>query len=301
MKKDIDVLVIGSLNFDIIAKQERLPKIGETYVARQMIQSAGGKGANQAVQCSKLGLNTVMLGAIGEDSFGAYLRESLKRHNVNIERIIVSSNVSGLGLVTALENGEVFATISRGANYDVTEDTIRENLDLIKRSKVVCLQLEIPIPSVEMAIKYAKQNDCIVVLNGAPATKINVEVLPFVDYFILNEEEAAFYSDELEVTELNVKEVSQKVLKFGVGNLIITLGSKGSYLVNSQNFQFVNSEKVKAVDTTGAGDSYIGALIYGIVNEMPFAEMGIFATKVSAVTVQGIGAQSSMPFLNEIQ
>ncbi|MBF6977595.1 ribokinase [Aerococcaceae bacterium zg-BR22] len=301
MAKDIDVLVIGSLNFDIVSKQERLPMIGETYVAKEMIQSAGGKGANQAVQSSKLGLKTTMLGAVGNDAFGQSLKKSLIKYHVNVENLLITESTTGIGLVTALNDGEVYATISRGANFEVSPDIIENNEALFSRAKIVCLQLEIPLASVDSAIRLAKRNNCLVILNGAPATTIDNRLLHLIDYFIVNEEEAGFYSKIKNVSKKNVAKAAKKLYSMGVKNVIITLGSKGSYLFNSKNEEFIESIKVDAVDTTGAGDSYIGAFMYGLLQQFSLEDSCIFASKVSSKTVQGVGAQSSMPWLKDMK
>lgn len=298
--KSIDVLVVGSLNFDIIMKQQRLPNIGETYTVETVKTSPGGKGANQAVQCSKLGLKTAMLGKVGKDLFGQELLNSLHKYNVNTEHIEFADVSTGLGIVNSFPSGELIANIYQGANYEVDESYVMRNIDLFKKAKIVILQLEIPIIVVERLISIAKEFDCLVILNAAPSVEISIESLQLVDILVLNEVEASFYSG-CKVDDLTSAEQASKIINATTGKtVIITVGSKGSVILAGNEFEYFSPYPSNVVETTGAGDSYVGGIAYSNIHSFSIKEMGLFASKVSAKTIQNIGAQESMPFLNEI-
>ncbi len=299
--KNNSIIVIGSLNYDIILKQKRFPKIGETYTADSITFCNGGKGANQAVQASKLGADTIMIGCIGNDNFGTELIKGLEKYKVNINYIRKTDTNTGIGIVNALENGELTATISRGANYDLNIEDINKISDIIRNSKILILQLEIPIKVVEYAIDLASRNEVFVILNAAPASKIDDRVLSKVDCLVVNETEASFYlgieDGNFEFSEEDCKKLFSKIKKL----LIITLGKKGSIIYDGEIMNKIESHKVDAIETTGAGDSFVGAFAYKLLNGSSYLEAAKFSSMVSALTVTKIGAQDAMPTYNEIK
>ncbi|MBT2733528.1 ribokinase [Bacillus sp. ISL-7] len=295
------VTVVGSLNFDIIFKQKKLPAIGETYSADNISFCSGGKGANQAVQCAKLGLKTYLVGKIGEDYFGEVLKQNLSKYGVDTTYITTVPTNTGIGVVNSIEDGSLVATIAKGANYSLTQKDIDQAETIIANSKVVILQLEVPIEVVEYTIKKAKKYNCYVILNGAPASEISEEALKMVDCFVVNESEASYYAGK-EVSSYQEAEKACELLHAKVGqHLIITLGAEGSLIFNGTEKLFIPPNKVKVVETTGAGDSYIGAFAYGKINGMDLREAGNFASKVSSLTVLNIGGQDAMPTIDEVK
>ena len=208
MKENI-VTVIGSLNFDIIFKQQRLAQKGETIIADSSFFAGGGKGANQAVQCAKLGVTTYLVGALGKDAFGDYLVKQLVTYGVNTEYVQRTDENTGLGVVNSLLDGTLVATISNGANYTMSKNRIDEVESLLIRSKIVILQLEIPVDVVEHIIHRAAMHDCFIVLNAAPAVRISDEALAKVNCLVVNEPEASFYCDE-EIYDLGSAEKNAK-------------------------------------------------------------------------------------------
>jgi ribokinase len=294
------VTVVGSLNFDIIFKQKKLPAIGETYSADSISFCSGGKGANQAVQCAKLGLKTYMVGKIGNDYFGEVLKQNLTKYGVDTTCLTTVPTNTGIGVVNAIEDGSLVATIAKGANYSLTQTDIDHAENVIAESKVVILQLEVPIEVVEYTIKKAKKYNCYVILNGAPASEISDEALKLVDCFVVNESEASFYAGK-EVSSYQDAEKVCELLHAKVGqHLIITLGAEGSLIFNGTEKLYIPPNKVKVVETTGAGDSYIGAFAYGKISGMNLCEAGNFASKVSSLTVLNIGGQDAMPTIDEV-
>lgn len=295
------VCVIGSLNYDIIMKQKRLPIPGETYTADSISCSGGGKGANQAVQCAKLGLKTMLVGSVGSDIFGELLYAGLKRYGLDLSRIHESSRPTGMGIIHALEDGTVYASIITGANYDIMEQQIDEWDSIIKNSRMVILQMEIPIPVIEQIIRRAKGYGIYTILNAAPAKPINREVMAMTDCLIVNESEAAWYIGK-EINDFtDVCEHQEQLKQLNAGTVIVTLGAKGSAVLCSGQPVFIGAIKgINAIESTGAGDSYIGAFAYGIIHGMKEQEACRFAARVAAVTVTKIGTWDAMPYLNEL-
>jgi ribokinase len=294
------VAVIGSLNYDIVLKQERLPEIGETITVDGVDFCAGGKGANQAVQCAKLGLETYMIGSVGNDHFGTMLLNSLKKYKVKTDYIGLAHTNTGLGIVNSFPDGRLLSTISTGANYSLTVEDIERAEAIIKESQIVILQLEIPREVVEFSIKLAKKHHCYVIVNAAPSYNLSDDAMELIDCFVVNEAEASFYANQEISTIEGALQVCDSLFK-QIGNLlIITLGEKGSIIYDGKNTFCFSPEKVNVVETTGAGDSYIGAIAYGLLNGLSKDEMGKFASKVSSKTVTKIGGQDAMPHLEEV-
>ena len=295
------ICVIGSLNYDIIMKQKRMPFLGETYTADSITYSGGGKGANQAVQCAKLGIDTIMVGKVGRDSFGDTLVEKLRDYGVDCSCIGRSSSPTGVGVVHALEDGTVYASIITGANFDITAREIDGLDELVRNSRIIILQLEIPTNVVEHIIRKAKQYHVYTILNAAPAKELDREVLKLVDCLIVNETEASFYAG-VDITDGEmVRAHADRLSQLTEGTVIVTLGSKGSMLLGKEETVSIEPVKVEHVtESTGAGDSYIGAFAYGEYKGMTDRRACCFAARAASITVTKIGAQEAMPCLNEI-
>ncbi|WP_343208778.1 ribokinase [Anaerolentibacter hominis] len=295
------VTVIGSLNFDIIFKQKRLPVTGETFPADSVSFCSGGKGANQAVQCAKLGLPVYMAGRVGEDTFGDTLLAAMKKYGVDTANVRRSRSNTGIAGVNSLEDGTLHSTLAVGANMDVTCGEIDQLEPLILGSRILILQLEIPVPVVEYAIELAARSGVYVILNAAPARDISAEALKKVNCLVVNEAEASFYAGRtIESVEEAMQYGPELLARIGE-TLIITLGAQGAVLFNrngARHYPPVNTDIV--VETTGAGDSFVGGFAYGKYHGQPDEEACILAGKASAVTIRSIGAQDAMPELKEL-
>jgi len=296
------VVVAGSLNYDFILKAERLPQKGETMAARDVQFCSGGKGANQAVQCARLGLETYMAGAVGRDHMGDDLLESLERYHVDTRFVKKDRNSStGLGFVHALEDGGVFATIVRGANYTVSKGDIDLLRPLLRQAGMLLLQLEIPTDVVEYAVEAARECGCKVLLNAAPAAPLREEALSGCDLLVLNEVEAGFYTGQkLETPEDARRHMPAFAQRIGT-TCIVTLGKNGAVLCENGEISHYPAYDAVAVETTGAGDSFVGGVAYGVLSGLPLTEAMAFASCCSGVTITGVGAQPSMPALSEVQ
>ena len=295
------ITVIGSLNYDVILKIPRLPFKGETLTANGATFSAGGKGANQAVQAAKLKTPTYMVGCVGTDASADFLVNTAKEYGVNVDYIRKVPGSSGMGVINAVEDGSVYACIVRGANFEVTKEDVDNAMPILKESGVCILQNEIPVEIIAYAIDKAKEAGCTVVLNAAPAIELPEECLSKVDILVVNEVEAEFYChekiDSVEKAKIEIKKMAEKYNN----NIIFTLGKDGAVAYENGTIEFIPAMKVDAIETTGAGDSYIGAVNHSIIEGKSLIEACKFATKCSAITVCRMGAQPSMPTLEDVE
>ena len=295
------ITVIGSLNYDVILKIPRLPFKGETLTANGAAFSAGGKGANQAVQAAKLKTPTYMVGCVGTDASADFLVNTAKEYGVNVDYIRKVPGSSGMGVINAVEDGSVYACIVRGANFEVTKEDVDNAMPILKESGVCILQNEIPVEIIAYAIDKAKEAGCIVVLNAAPAIELPEECLSKVDILVVNEVEAEFYChekiDSVEKAKTEIKKMAEKYNN----NVIFTLGKDGAVAYENGTIEFIQAMKVDEIETTGAGDSYIGAVSHSIIEGKSLIEACKFATKCSAITVCRMGAQPSMPTLEDVE
>ena len=294
------ILVIGSMNYDIITKVPHMPERGETLPADSVSVRSGGKGANQAVQAAKLGKKVVMYGKVGTDAQGKYLLETISSYKVNVDNVEKAQEITGLGLVNALPDGSVFATIAHGANYEITPEDISRHEELFHDAEYLILQMEIPQKAIEKSIELAAKNGVKVVFNTAPAEKIEESYLEKCSLLIMNEVEAqAFCGFEIK----NAQDAESAALslnrKYKTG-IIITLGEKGSVICEEEKLTRLTPEKVEAVETTGAGDSYVGAVTSELMDGKSLIEACEFANRCSALTVMKVGAQDSMPTKEEV-
>lgn len=295
--KNKKVVVVGSLNYDLILTQERLPYKGETLYADDLMQGPGGKGANQAVQCANLGLETTLIGKVGSDRFGDALIGSMQSAGVNVDKI-KRKGQSGLGLVNVLYDGDYHSTILKGANYTMSIEDIENEKELLKSADYIILQQEIPQFINEYIIENFNENATLI-LNNAPARNIELETLQFLDYLVVNETEAEFMVNKKVNNIDQAFEAAQLLYSKIHTTVIITLGKSGVVLKDNENIFHVPSHEVKAIDTTGAGDSFIGGVVYGLSQEHSIKNVIQFANKVSSLTVKHKGGSESFPLLKD--
>lgn len=297
MKK---ILVIGSLNMDLVTMSERHPKLGETIIGKSFFQIPGGKGGNQAVAIAKLGGDVSMFGCVGKDSHGEILIEELKKNNVNIDCIKKGERNTGIAAIVVDENADNTIIVVPGANFEISIDDIDKNIELIKNADIVLLQLEIPIDVVEYILKKSKEYNKITILNPAPAEKLSIEIIKNVDYLVPNETELELLSEMPTDSQEEVLVAAKKLMDMGVKNLIVTMGKNGSIFIGEDKVVKVGIHKVKAVDPTAAGDSFIGGVIRMLAEGKKIEEAMEFGARVGAITVTKEGAQSSLPTWDEV-
>ena len=296
-----NICVIGSLNMDLVVNVDKMPKPGQTIIGSNFKEVPGGKGANQAVAMARLNGNVSMIGKVGEDGFGQTLINSLKNDKVDTTYIKTTKGATGVALITVDNNAQNSIVVSPGANFEVKEEDIDNNIEAIKNSDIVVLQLETPLNTIKYALKKSKELNKYTILNPAPALKLDDEIIKNVDLLTPNETELEIISGVSIETEEDIQKAAQIMIEKGVKELIVTLGSKGSLYINKEKSIFKKAYKVQAVDTTAAGDSYTAALAVALSKDKNIKEAMDFASKVGALSVLKEGAQSSLPTLEDVE
>lgn len=297
------VLVVGSLNMDMTVKVEKLPKLGETIFGKEYYESCGGKGANQAIAISKLGVETEMIGMVGDDSQGKILIENLNKYNIKNDGIFINDkDVTGRAIITVDENGDNNIIVIPGTNFKLTKEFIEKSIEKIKNNDIIVLQNEIPMETIEYTLGKAKEYGKMTILNPAPAKKLSSKIIEKIDYLVLNETEMEEIFD-LKYSDNNYFDNIIKLKKDkNLQNIILTLGDKGSVLFDKMNkITEIPAYKVKAIDTTAAGDSFLGGFIAKLCETKNVEEALKFATAVSAIVVTRKGAQDSIPTREEVE
>ncbi|ADL69224.1 ribokinase [Thermoanaerobacterium thermosaccharolyticum] len=297
-----NILVVGSINMDIVIKVEHIPKIGETVIAKEVNYSFGGKGANQAVAIAKLGGNVTMIGRVGDDNFGKELIENLDKQKVKPSGIeIDKTEKTGMAFIYVSDKGENNISVNQGANKKLDVEQINRHLDLFDAAEICVLQLEIPIETVKYAIEICNKKNIKVILNPAPARKIPEEILKNIYILTPNESELSILTKKNVKTIEDINNASEILLESGVQNIITTLGEKGCFLKNKNDSLHFAAVQVDAIDTTAAGDSFTGAISIALNNGKSIKEAIEFATYVSALTVTKEGTQDSLPDKLEVE
>lgn len=294
------LVVIGSINMDVVSNVEQFPRPGETIHSRGTSFFPGGKGANQAVAAASAGADCVMVGAVGLDPFGNTLVASLEERGVGVTSVLSKTGTSGMAIITVNEAGENYIVLSEGANGLLTEEDVATE---VKWDGVyaVLLQNEIPWQTTQYVIQSANKAGVRVWLNPAPARKIPHDVLPLIDTLIVNETEAEVVSGLKVEDTASADAAAASIIGRGTSNVIITLGEQGCFYGNAQGERFtVPAFRVSPVDTTAAGDTFIGAYAAACTEGLETEEALQFATAAAALTVTRPGAQASIPSKEEI-
>lgn len=296
MIKDIDVLVIGSNVMDLISYVDRLPHKGETVEAPSFEMGFGGKGANQAVAASRLGARVAMLTCVGNDSFGVETRANFVANHIDISGVLTGHQSNGVAPIFVESNGDNRILVVQGANTELTPEVLLDKIDLIKRAKVIVLQQEVPMPTNIKAIHLAKKYNIPIIYNPAPAHKLPLDVLPAVDYLIPNESELTAITKMPVSTVQETKAAARRLLSFGVANVIVTMGDRGAlWITAGQEATLVDGQDVNAIDTTGAGDAFVGAFAHYFARGESLETAIIQANAYAALSVMTRGTQKSYP------
>ena len=305
------ILVVGSFVMDVIATTEKVPRSAQTVYGKSFHMAPGGKGANQALQCARLGAQVTMMGCVGDDLFGEKLIEPLKSAGVDVSHVLVRPGVSsGVGHVT-LEVTEHSAQnriiVIPGANRTLTVDEVAWIQDEIGTYDMVLLQLEVPLEVNRTVARWAKEAGVPVMLNPAPATDLDDELLRYVTYLTPNEQEASMEtglplaSDENGPCRADLQKIAAALWDKGVEHVIITLGGSGSAVVQGSSIRCIPCVHMDHVaDPTAAGDSFVGALSVGLTAGLSQEEALAFASHTAAITVSRMGAMPSLPTLAEV-
>ena len=293
------ILIIGSINMDISITTDKIPKLGETLVGKGFSTQPGGKGANQAIAVSRLGGNAVFFGAVGSDFYGTQLIKNLKKNNVDFMGKYLDDIPTGVAVITVCQ-GDNCIILNSGANEYVTNDMIEDNDELFESAEYVVLQLEIPINTVLAAAKKAKMHNCKTVLNPAPYKELPTELFKYIDIIIPNEHEAAALTGIEIIDNQTAIDAVNIIMNLGFQQVIITLGDKGCVYNINRSVKLKNAQKACCIDTTAAGDTFIGGLVAKLSQGASLEASIEFATIASSITVSRYGASDSIPFANEI-
>ena len=298
------VVVVGSINFDIMVPVERLPRAGETVKAFTVEMTCGGRGANQSVQCSLLGLPTTMVGAIGTDFQGDLALDSLLSKGVDCTYLArIDGHPTGCAPIFVDTHGENMLAYASGANVKITKKMIDAAADTIKRASIYLTQTEINLEAMIYGLQIAREGQAVTIMNPAPAIPLADEVFTLVDIITPNEVECETYTG-IHCNDLPFQEwlqaVSEWFINKEVKGVCMTLGSKGSYFNNGKEGIFVKSFPIKAVDTTGAGDAFHGGFAYGLINDMSIEKCLEYGNACGALMSLSLGVQNSAATLEEV-
>lgn len=296
------IVVIGSSNTDVVASVSVFPKPGETIIGNEFMMNAGGKGANQAVAAARSGGDVTFITKVGNDQTANQSIQNLKNEGINTSRITKDdAKPSGVALILVNQAGENIIVVAPGSNMSLNEKDIDSAEEEINAAGVVLMQLEVPLKTVIYAAEKSYSLGKKVILNPAPAAKLPDELYPYLYMITPNETETEILTG-IKVTDERTAAMSAEVLKNkGVDIVIITMGADGAYIHSDDLKTMIAAPKVKAVDTTAAGDCFNGALSVGIADKIPLDEAVLFANRAAALSVTKMGAQQSLPYKIDIK
>lgn len=295
------IVVIGSTNTDMVVKSKRIPIPGETVLGGAFMMNQGGKGANQAVAVARMNGDVTFIAKTGDDMFGRKTIEIFKRENINTDYISKEIfSPSGIAIIMVDAHGENSIVVASGANSTLSTEDIDKAKAVIENADILLMQLEIPMQTVEYAAGIANKKGVKVILNPAPATFLSDDLMRRLYAIIPNESEAEMLSG-IKVNDWRSAKMAADVISSkGVGIVVITLGSKGTFIKENKKYYEIPVRKIEAVDTTAAGDTFCGAFCVGISEGLSVEEAAIMANKAAGVTVTREGAQAAIPYRHEI-
>lgn len=297
-----EILVLGSLNMDLIVRTPRLPAPGETILGTMFTTAPGGKGANQAVAAAKLGAPVKMLGRVGADDFGKTIRSNLNAVGVDTQYLVTDNETAtGIASIWVDDHGQNSIIVAPGANARVGRADVDAAAAAFRHARVIVAQLEIPLDTVQYAFQFARKQNCLTILNPAPAQPLTRKILELVDIVIPNETEAAQLTG-MQVQDFASAQNAANVLKqMGARRVLITLGSKGAlFLDDDAPVREIPPFTVQAVDTTAAGDAFVGALAAALARDKDWTTSLHEASAAGALAATKLGAQPSLPTRAEL-
>jgi ribokinase len=298
------IIVVGSINIDLVATAEVIPAAGETVLGTDFQIHPGGKGANQAVAVGRLNYPVQMIGRVGSDAFGEQLRAQLVSAGVDTNNVMTTDGPSGVALIVVSRNGENSIVVAPGANAMLTPRDLDGRIEVLRRAGIVLCQLEIPEETVERLAHICSREGVPLILDPAPARKLAPEIWRSVAWFTPNETEAAYYLHESNPSSELVEpaKAAGLLLNKGLGGVILKLGSRGAYIATKDGSNAaISAFPVKAIDTTAAGDAFNGAFATALMLGDEPAEASHFASAAAAISVTRKGAQPSMPSRPEVE
>jgi ribokinase len=298
------IVVVGSLNLDLVVQVQKIPGVGETVLGGDFQTHPGGKGANQAAEVGLLNYPVHMIGRIGSDDFGKQLRQSLDSKGVDTAAVTTTEGPSGIAMIEVQARGDNCIVVAPGANALLTAADLDAHIDLIRNASLVLTQLETPIPTLEHLAAICQREQVPLMLDPAPATPLSAALLARLTWITPNETEAQSLTGSKHSLddESEIRALAESLLKMGPKNVVVKLGERGAYLALQDGTRAsVAAFKVHAVDTTAAGDCFNGAFAVALAKGTPSIEAARFAAAASAISVTRPGAQPSMPTLAEVE
>jgi len=295
------ILVLGSCNVDLVFNIPRFHHPGETIMARGQGTFFGGKGANQAVSAKRLGGNVCFITKVGNDLYGKSYRRYLTKSGLDRKLILEDTKVStGMAVIEVTPKGENRIVVSPGANGSLSATDLTALQSCWRGVEVFVTQLEIPLSTVERGLRLAKEEGALTLLNPSPPAQLPPHLLSFVDFIVPNEIEAQFLTRIKWRGDRDIRRMVERLLELGARNVVITLGSKGLYFKNRSDEIRMKSYRVKVIDTTAAGDAFLGALATSLAEKKTIQEALRFANAAGALATTKLGAQSSLPWRKEL-
>ncbi|MBK4988553.1 ribokinase [Pseudomonas sp. S36] len=296
------VVVVGSLNMDLVARAQRLPRPGETLAGDRFFTAPGGKGANQAVAVARLGGSVAMVGSVGDDGYGQQLRDGLAAEGIDCQGVITCPGVSsGVALITVDAASQNCIVIIPGGNGLLTPQAVQRFDALLQAAEVVICQLEVPLETVAWTLARAHELGKQVILNPAPASgPLPASWYPHINYLTPNESEAEALTGIPVNDQASALQAGERLLALGAGKVIITLGAQGALRVSADGHQHYPAPVVQPLDTTAAGDTFIGGFAAGLVRGLEEGDAIAFGQRAAALSVTRAGAQPSIPHLAEV-
>lgn len=289
------VVVVGSLNMDVVCRVARAPAAGETVLGGDAAFVPGGKGANQAVACARLGAQVRMVGRVGSDDFGTRLRAGLAAEGIDVTAVATDTAASGVALILVEDNGQNRITVAAGANARLTAAEVQADAAHWPADGPLLLQLETPLDTVAAAIDAARQAGLRVILNPAPAQPLPADWWSRIDVLVPNESEAALLTGISVHDEAGARAAARELRRRGARCVLVTLAERGVLLLDDAGERIVPAPRVQAVDTTAAGDTFTGALAVALGEGLDLDAAARFAVRAAALSVTRAGAQSSIP------
>jgi len=298
---DAVVTIVGSIHVDFFIRVPRLPRPGETIKGHGFAIKPGGKGANQAVGCGRLGLKTYIVGRLGRD-FSEFLLNNFRGNRVSTDYVYVDEEAStGVAFILLSDEGENMIAFDPGADYRLSPEDVKKAEDAISRSSVLLTQLEIPLETVRTALSLAKERGVTTILNPAPARELPRDLLGLADVVSPNRVEASMLSG-VEVKDVRTAvEAGRRLLSMGAGSVVVTMGSEGAVVVTEEESYIVPAVRVKPVDTTGAGDAFNAGLAFGLAQGSSLVEAARLGCVIAALKVTKFGAQEGLPWREELE
>lgn len=296
------VVVVGSLNMDLVTRASRLPRAGETLIGQSFSTVPGGKGANQAVASARLGAEVAMIGCVGSDAYGLQLRDALLVEGIDCQAVSRVDGSSGVALIVVDDSSQNAIVIVAGSNGELTPASLQAADAVLQAADVIVCQLEVPLETVGYALKRGRELGKTVILNPAPASgPLPAQWYASIDYLIPNESEATALSGVTVDSLDSAKLAAAQLIKAGAAKVIITLGAQGALFSDGNRVEHLAAPNVKAVDTTAAGDTFVGGFAAALAHGKSEAEAIRFGQVAAALSVTRAGAQPSIPTLHDVQ